>query len=155
MIDVANPQLQLEILDEPRPAQSLEEIGLDDASLLDALAQFDLYGAWRVELDTGMVYWTRDVFTIHGLPFRPGPVDLKEAISRYHPDDRELVANCIEEAAARKSGFRFVLRLTTPDGHSKLVKSNGRYRVNRHGREEIYGTFSQFQERVRTVAVNS
>lgn len=155
MINAANPQLHLEIKDAPRATQSLEEIGLEDAKLLDALAQFDLYGAWRVDLESGMVYWTRDVFEIHGLPYRPGPVDLKEAISRYHPEDRELVANCIEEAVARKSGFRFVLRLMTPEGHNKLVKSNGRYRVNAQGREEIYGTFSQFQERVRMVAVNS
>lgn len=155
MINTVNPQLYLEVKDTPRSLQSLEEIGLDDVSLLEALSQFDLYGAWRVDLDTGMVYWTRDVFEIHGLPYKEGPVDIKEAISRYHPDDRELVNNCIEEAAARKSGFRFVLRLMTPDGQNKLVKSNGRYRVNREGRGEIFGTFSQFQERIRSVAVNS
>lgn len=155
MIDAANPQLHLEVLDAPRPTQPLDEIGLSDVSLLDALAQFDLYGAWRIDLDTGMAYWTRDAFEIHGLPCREGPVDLKEAISLYHPDDRELVTNCIEEAAARKSGFRYVLRLTTPDGYNKLVKSNGRFRINAEGREEIFGTYSQFQERVRTVAVNS
>ncbi|MCI5073579.1 PAS domain-containing protein [Oricola sp.] len=151
----ADSQLYLEIREHTRPAQSLAAIGLDDASLLDALAQFDLYGAWRLDLETGMVFWTPDVFEIHGLPYREGPVDLGQAIARYHPEDREMVANCIEEAATRKSGFRFVLRLTTPDGRSKLVKSSGRYRVNKQGGEEIYGTFSQFQERIRTVAVNS
>lgn len=155
MINDDHPQLHFEIKDTPRPAQSLADIGLDDASLLDALAQFDLYGAWRLDLDTGMIYWTRDAFEIHGLPFKDGPVDIREAISRYHPDDREMVTNCFEEAATRKSGFRYVLRLTTPDGHFKLVKSCGRYRVNREGREEIYGTYSQFQERIRAVAVNS
>jgi len=155
MIDAAHPQLHLEVKESQRPQQSLTEIGLEDASLLEALSQFDLYGAWRIELETGMVYWTHDVFEIHGLPVREGPVDLTKVISLYHPDDRELVMNCIEEAATRKTGFRYVLRLTTPDGHNKLVKCNGRYRVNREGREEIYGTFSQFQERIRTVAVNS
>lgn len=155
MNETAPPQLHLEIREDVREPQMLAEIGLEDASLLDALAQFDLYGAWRLELDTGMVFWSRDVFEIHALPFKEGPVDLAQAISRYHPDDRELVANCIEEAAARKTGFRFVLRLITPDGKNKLVKSNGRYRVNKEGREEIYGTFSQFQQRIRTVAFNS
>ena len=155
MIKGDNPQLYIQFKDSQRPVQSLEEIGLEGACLLDALAQFDLYGVWRIDLDTGMVFWTRDVFEIHGLPYAPGPVDLKEAISLYHPEDRELVANCIEEAIARKSGFRFVLRLLTPDGYNKLVKSNGRYRVTSEGREEIFGTFTQFQERIRTVAVNS
>ena len=155
MIKAVDPQLHLEVRESQRPQQSLTEIGLADASLLDALSQFDLYGAWRIDLETGMVYWTRDVFEIHGMAFRDGPVDLTRMISLYHPEDRELVMNCIEEAATRKTGFRYVLRLTTPDGHGKLVKCNGCYRINREGREEIYGTFSQFQERIRTVAVNS
>jgi PAS domain-containing protein len=146
-------QLSIEIQDKQRPPQAMEDIGLGDACLLDALAQFDLYGVWRIDLETGMVYWSRDVFEIYGIPYHDGPVDIRKAIEAYHPDDRALVSSCIEEAAARKTGYRFVLRLQCADGGFKLVKSSGRYRVNQDGREEIFGTFSQFHERVRAVAV--
>jgi len=47
------------------------------------------------------------------------------------------------------------LRLATPDGHNKLVRASGLYRVNSQGKGEVFGAFSQFQPRVRTVAVNS
>jgi len=155
MSDAETPQLSIEFRDAPCPSQPLAAIGLEDANLLDALSQFDPYGAWCVDLETGMVYWTRDVFEIHGMPYKEGPIDLALAISRYHPDDRELVMNCIEEATERKTGFRFVLRLATPDGHNKLVRASGLYRVNSQGKGEVFGAFSQFQPRVRTVAVNS
>ena len=89
MSDAETPQLSIEFRDTPCPSQPLAAIGLEDANLLDALSQFDPYGAWRVDLETGMVYWTRDVFEIHGMPYKEGPIDLALAISRYHPDDRE------------------------------------------------------------------
>lgn len=152
MTESADPQLYIEVVDKPREPQSLEEIGLSDANLLDALSQFDLYGVWRLELETGLLYWSPDVFKIHEMSYAKGPVDVRRAIEAYHPDDRELVASCVDQAAKRKSGFRFVLRLLKPDGTYKLVKSNGRYRKRADGTEEVYGTFSEFQPRVRAIA---
>jgi hypothetical protein len=150
-----NPQLYFEVVDTPAHKQPLKDIGLQDVDLLEVLAQFDPYGVWRMELETGLLFWSRDVFEVHEMTYQPGPVDLRKAIDSYHPDDREMVINCIEEAASRKTGFRFVLRLQRADGSYKLVKCIGRYRLNSEGGEEIYGTVSQFQERIRSVAINS
>ncbi|MFZ2100287.1 MAG: PAS domain-containing protein [Oricola sp.] len=150
-----HPQLFIEIKDAPRPRQKLEEIGLEDACFIDALAQFDLYGVWRIDLESGMVFWSRDVFEIHGLPYKEGPIDQTKALNAYHPDDRALVRDCFADAIERKTGFRFVMRIMGADSEYHLIKASGMYRVNRHGKGEVYGTFSLFQERVRTVAVNS
>lgn len=96
---------------------------------------------------------SRDVFEIYGIRYHDGPVDIREAVEAYRPEDRALVSRCIEEAAARKTDYRFVLRQQCADRGFKLVKSSSRYRVNQDGREEIFGTFSQFHERVRAVAM--
>lgn len=148
-------QLFIQIKDTPRPRQELAEIGLDDARLLDTLAQFDLFGAWRVDLSSGLVYWSRDTFEIHGLPYKEGPIDIYKALEAYHPDDRPLVRECFAEAIERKTGFRYVMRMKVEGGDYRLVAASGMYRVNGQGDEEVFGTFYLFQDPVRAVAVGS
>ena len=145
-------QLNLQIADSLKCPQDIDAIGLGDASILDALSQFDPYGAWRLDVETGLTYWTRDIFVIHDMPYTAGPVDVLTAINAYHPDDRAIVHQCIEEAVAKKTGFRFVLRLGSSSENCKLVKSTGIYRENKSGKPELYGTFSQFQPPIRSIA---
>lgn len=148
-------ELNVKIVDEWREPQKAGGTGLDGALIVDLLSQFDLFGVWRKDIETALTYWSSDIFEIYGWPYQEGPVDARKEIEAYHPEDRALVLDCIAEAASRKTGFRFVLRLRKPDGTYKLVQANGRYRVNEQGREELYGTLSQFKERVRSVAINS
>ena len=126
--------------DAPRQRQDLERIGLADACMLDVISSFDPCGAWRFDIESGQVYWSRDMFKIRGVPFKEGPVDMAESWNDYHPEDRPLVAACLEQAVRDKTSFRFVMRLNTPSGEL-LVRSTGRFRVNAEGREELYGTY--------------
>ena len=146
-------QLNVQISESLKTPQNLSAIGLADASLLDPLSLFDPYGVWRLDLETGLTYWSRDVFIIHDLPYSDGPVDVMMAINAYHPDDRHLVSQCIEEAVEKKTGFRFVLRLGETSDKCKLVKSTGMYRLNAEGRPELFGTFSEFQPPIRSIAI--
>lgn len=146
--------LHFDIENKQKPPQELEKIGLADVRLLDALSGFDPYGAWRLDIAAGLAYWSEDVFHIHGMPVETGkPVDLNAGINAYHPEDRQHVIACLEEAIKNRSGFRFVLRLKTTNGEIRLVKSTGRYRINAEGREELYGTFSVFQPAMRSVMI--
>jgi hypothetical protein len=79
--------------------------------ILSLLSMYDPYGAWRLDLASGEVEWSKDVYEIHGLPFTEGFVDLASAIAAYHPDDAKMVAQLIDEAIVSKSGYRFVLRI--------------------------------------------
>lgn len=145
-------QLTMNIGKQIKQQQDMAEIGLEDVSLLDALSQFDPYGAWRLDISTGLAYWTKDVYRIHGMSQQAGPVDLVTAINAYHPDDRGLVMQCFEEAIAKKSGFRFVLRLISKQNAQILVKSTGMFRTTERG-DELFGTFSIFQPAIRAIAV--
>ena len=145
--------LQVETFANKRDQQEIEELGLTSSDLLGILASFDHYGVWRLDLATGQVYWSRDIFLIHGMEPHDGPVDLNAALSAYHPEDSQTVVTLIEETVANKSGFRFVLRLKSDDGRYKLVKSIGSYRVTEDGRKEIVGTFSKFAMAIRSIAV--
>ena len=138
---------------EARTEEFFDDFSVSCDELMGLLSQFDPYGLWRVDIETGLVYWSRDVFAIHGMPFKPGPVDLKAAINAYHVDDRDHVGQILEETIANKSAFRFVMRLKRRAGGYKLVKSTGRYRTNSDGRAEIFGTFSEFQPPKRAIGL--
>lgn len=145
--------LQFAVHDGPRPVQPMEHVTVDGSTILEVLAQFEPFGLWRMDLDTGLVYWTRDIYEIHEIPYRDGPVNVKMAIDAYHPDDRGLVVDCLEDVVARKSGFHFVLRIATADGRYKKVKALGKFHVNEDGREELIGTFQEDPGGVRGVVI--
>lgn len=139
----------------PRPQQDIGQFCFSANEMINLLGQFDPYGAWIMDLETGRVSWSRDAYEIHGMEPTDGHVDLNAAIRAYHPDDRKIVAQMIDETIENRSGFRYVLRIQQAGGSYKLVKCTARYRVNRDGREEIFGLFSQFQPPIRMIATSS
>lgn len=145
--------LQFAMLDEPRPPQPFEQFGVDPAEFFSVLSQFEPFGVWRMDLETGLVYWTRDIFEIHEIPFTDGPVNIKMAIEAYHPDDQSLLMDCLEDVVARKSAYHFVLRLATRAGGYKYVKSLGKYYVMDDGTETLIGTFCEAPGGPRGVVV--
>ncbi|MBO6636524.1 MAG: PAS domain-containing protein [Roseitalea sp.] len=145
--------LQFSVMDGPRPLQETEDVTIASAAFLEMMSQFEPFGLWRMELETGLVYWTRDIYEIHEIPHRDGPVNVKMAIDAYHPDDRDLVVDCLEDVVARKSGFHFVLRIVTSNGRHKMVKAVGKFHVGEDGREELIGSFSEDPGGVRGVVI--
>lgn len=134
-----------------RSPQTIKIKDFEAEELLHILSLFDPYGIWQLSLDTGLVHWSDDVFKIHEMKPTPGPVDLKTALEKYHPEDTKIVSQLIEETVETKTGFRFVLRLKLKGGGYKLVKSTGKFRVASDGSEELVGTFSQFQAAKRSI----
>ncbi len=128
-------------------------VNINAQEVVDALAQFDPYGTWRIDISSGLMHWSEDVFRIHGLQQTDGPVNLITVLNVYHPADREIVLRAIEETTARKSGFRYVLRVQRRTGGYKLVKCTGTYRELEDATPEIVGTFSQFQSAQRALAI--
>ena len=144
--------LSVETFEEAREKQDISEFSLTGQEVVNILAMYDPYGVWRLDINTGLVYWSDDVFLIHGLDIVSGPVNLNDAINAYHPEDGRVIGQLLEECIANKSGFRFVLRLKKPEGGYKLVKSIGRYRENSDGDREVVGVFSQFALPIRSIA---
>ena len=139
---------------EPRARQDISQFAVSSDEIIEMLSMYDPYGIWKIDLESGNVFWSRDVYEIHGLEYHEGAVNLNEAIDAYHPDDAKIVAQLIDETIANKSGYRFVLRLKQRDGTFKMVKSVAKYRVNDEGREEICGLFSEFQLPIRNIATH-
>ncbi len=107
-------------------------------------------GFWEVSASSGDLYWSDEVYRIHGL--EPGTeIDVDAAISAYHPDDRMCVREHLRLAFEEKQNYHFVLRLMRSDGKQRYVFSTGIVRRNQDGEvQALIGTFEDITERKRT-----
>ncbi|MFL9841614.1 CHASE domain-containing protein [Sphingomonas sp. ST-64] len=82
-------------------------------------------GHWRYDEKTDALFWSDEVYRIHGL--KPGtPVDRHLAHRAYHPDDRDQVRRIILNAIAEGTEFRYRARIVRPDGAVRYLSSLGR-----------------------------
>lgn len=134
-------------------APDLDHIGLTDADVARLASCQPTTGYWRADMATGHVFWSPIIFAIYGMAPVKGPVNLKQANEAVHPDDLPYMLKLIEQAAADKTGFHYVLRLKDKKQGYKFVRSIARYRVTADGREELFGMFEEIAGHARLIGV--
>jgi formate hydrogenlyase transcriptional activator len=130
---------------------SEEAVRRSEAYLAEAqaLSHTGSFG-WRVS--SGEIFWSDETFRI----FECGPdtkptVDL--ALSRVHPDDRELVQQHLDRARLNSTGFDFTHRLQLPDGSVKHVRVTAHPSHDRVGNLEFVGAVTDISQQRRAEAV--
>lgn len=126
-------------------------VGVSADEIVDLLSSVYPLGIWRLEISSGLMYWNRDAFVIHGLRFSNEPVSLNQALARYHPEDAVLVEQLIEAATSGHNRFRYVMRIGNVSDGYRLVAFAGCYRDANGG--ELIGYCHEFQELVRSVVL--
>ncbi|MEM8485205.1 MAG: PAS domain-containing protein [Bacteroidota bacterium] len=105
-------------------------------------------GWWHVGLVNHTLFWSEQVFRIHGLTPEAYTPELESAIGFYHPDDVPLVQQCIADAIEHKKPFEFELRIIRPDETLRWVHSMGDCQCDEAGNVvELYGIFEDITER--------
>jgi len=82
-------------------------------------------GHWRLTLADYRVYWSDEVYRIHGVSRETFDPNLGDALAFYHPDDRSRVSEALEAAVTRGKDFGFELRLLRRDGDLRPLRSRG------------------------------
>ncbi|MHC2086121.1 PAS domain S-box protein [Methylobacterium sp. CM6244] len=93
--------------------------------LLSLAAQIAHIGHWRIGLPEHTVFWSDEVFRIHGRDPRDGPPSLEAAIAAYHPDDQDEVARRVSEAIETGRSFSFSAGIVTDSGVPREVICRG------------------------------
>jgi PAS domain S-box-containing protein len=77
-------------------------------------------GSFGWDVSSGNIYWSDETFRIFEFHSTTKPT-IDVVIERTHPEDRELVRQTFEGAAAERIGSDFEHRLIMPDGSVKYV----------------------------------
>ncbi|PCD02203.1 hypothetical protein COC42_12130 [Sphingomonas spermidinifaciens] len=100
-------------------------------------------GHWHLDSSSGKLFWSDEVFRIHGRSDgTPPPLD--DAINCYHPDDRAMVSDQVAIALGGGEGFVFEARIVRPGGEVRWVASRGQAEKAPNG--EVVGLFGVFQD---------
>ena len=135
-------------------AQERATLGPVDLPLQEKIRLFCLaeetahIGHWRWTVGGNHLYWSDEVYRIHGLD--PGSFEpsVARAIESYHPDDRDVVRGHLDRALAEKDGFSFELRLVRPDGGLRHVVAQGLCELDDRGEvEALLGVIQDVTER--------
>lgn len=100
-------------------------------------------GHWRYDLATEQVFWSDEVYRIHGLEPRSIAPDFPTVIAAYHVDDQAVLVGLVSKAIATGQGYAFKLRLTRPsDGDQRIVRAVAEATCDAEGRTvELFGVF--------------
>lgn len=107
-------------------------------------------GHFRVDVASGAVTWSDEVYRIHG--FEPGAVDPTEysRSGAYDQEDAVVVRALIGRAVTTGEGYDARLRLTRADGEQRVTRSKARCERDGDGRvSALFGVFQDITETVR------
>ena len=147
---VALWRLLPQVLALPSPAQMREahDALVQSERFLDRIGRAAGIGGWSLDLRSREVYWSPEVFRLHGLEPGPSPT-LEEALDFFAPESRPVVSAAVERAVARGEGWDLELRLTRADGRPMWARAVGV--VDFEGGEAVR-VVGSFQETTRRVA---
>jgi PAS domain S-box-containing protein len=102
-------------------------VSAGDASRVAELATriADL-GHTRLDFATGESVWSDQAYVIHGLDPANCDRPRRSKLDLYHPEDRAVIARCVEQARTTGQGYDIKARLTrASDGAARIVSYKG------------------------------
>jgi PAS domain S-box-containing protein len=79
-------------------------------------------GSWELDVATGHIAWSEEVFRIFECDPRQFRMSLSGVLSFVHPEDRERVEHSYAQALADRMAWSIEHRLRMPDGRTKHVR---------------------------------
>jgi PAS domain S-box-containing protein len=119
------------------------------ASLVDLIQSVANLGHWIYDLENESLFWSKQIYSIHGVAKEKYKPDIKTAVKFYHPDDLPLVEDSLAASINEKKGFEFELRIITPAGEMKYVHAKGEPQLNKNREVKVLiGIFQDITKRV-------
>jgi PAS domain S-box-containing protein len=118
------------------------------ADLLQMAERLARFGYWRLDLGSGSIFWSDEVFRIHGRDPSAGPPNLETALNAYVPEDRPKVESEVRRCIENAQPFEFSLRIRRPDGEVRNVVSRGTPELDSSGKVvAVIGVFLDISQR--------
>ena len=124
----------------------------EHASLARA-QQIAQLGSWELNVASGRVYWSDEVFRIFEIDKQQCPASFDAVLKATHPDDRKAVRQAYPNSLKKHEPYSIDHRLLMRDGRIKWVREQGTSDFDAHGKPtRSSGTVLDITERKREEA---
>lgn len=106
-------------------------------------------GSWELDLASGEVWFSDEIYSICGLDRGTRVRNLEGAMDLVHPEDRESVRDGIARATAERTPWAMRHRVLRPDGLVRIVQQRGEISYGSKGEPlRMLGTCQDITDRV-------
>ncbi|MDK2831622.1 MAG: hypothetical protein PWQ51_1786 [Methanolobus sp.] len=117
-------------------------------SLLDEVSEIASVGGWSLDVSSGEIEWTPEVFNIHDMDPEPGgTVNVSEGMDYYAPGSKEIISKAVQDAIEKVQPYDLELELITAKGNHKWVRASGRPIVTDNKVTKLIGSFQDITDR--------
>ncbi|MEM9379299.1 MAG: ATP-binding protein [Planctomycetota bacterium] len=138
----------LRLRPDPRHCFACERDARMSQLLLDKAMRMASVGAWSVDIATGVLTWSDEVFRIHEMPVGDPPT-VEQAVHFYAPEARPVIEAALERLIATGEAFDIELPLITAKGKRIWVRGIGDLDRDAAGDpRKLYGVFQEITSQV-------
>jgi len=107
-----------DITERKRSEEALQSL----ATLLNRSQAMARTGGWEVDLRTGVLFWSDEMFRIHDMPVQAKPPSLEENVSMYTPECQGRIQDAIRRVIEHGEAFDLELEKLTARGRRIWVR---------------------------------
>lgn len=108
--------------------------------LLHVTLSANKLGTWELDLDTGVTYWSDEVFNIHEVN-KDFDHNLFNNLEFYPPEDRMIMDYAIRNSLKTDTDFDVTARLITAKNNLRWIRSVGHVQTTSDNRKKLIGSF--------------
>ncbi|NVK56091.1 MAG: EAL domain-containing protein [Alteromonadaceae bacterium] len=116
--------------------------------LLNEIGSISKTGGWEVELASGTLTWTDEMFLLYGLPIG-APIDLEASLSYFSSETKTDIRAGINKAIAEGGEYCLEGFLNRADGNIIRVKATAKPRYTGSQVTHVYGALEDITEQHR------
>ncbi|MDA3972077.1 MAG: PhnD/SsuA/transferrin family substrate-binding protein [Desulfobulbaceae bacterium] len=128
-------ELQQEVRDHLQAREELEK----QQHLLDEVQELTHLGGWNLDVDSGVMTWTKGTYRIYDVSPDQNPDAISNDIVFYSPLDREKIDAAMQTAISQGVPFDLELDLITPKGQSRRVRMIGKVKKRGNKVTHVFG----------------
>ncbi|WP_099866777.1 sensor domain-containing phosphodiesterase [Pararhizobium haloflavum] len=126
LMDVTERVAEQERLEEARRTLEHQYRELSEYQMLmNQIARMSKVGAWAVQIDTGAVSWTPEVYALHGVTPDTFDASLDSALGLCDPAARPLLKRKLQQIAETGETMEMEYAIITPAGERRWVRTIG------------------------------
>jgi len=127
---------------------------MQSAALLDSTEKLSKVGGWEWNIDEQKMFWTEEVYHIHGMKstdLQPGSNEhINRSIECYMPDDRKIIMDAFRKCAEEGTCYDLEVPFTTVGGEKKWIRTTAQAVREKGKIARVIGNIADITDRKMT-----